>query len=150
MRIAMLFHLLGAAVWVGGMFFAYMALRPAAAALQPAQRLALWRETLGRFFTWVWIAIAALYASGIHMLASAYGVRAAPAYVIAMAAIATLMSAIFVYVYFFPFQTLKREVQAQNWAAGGVALNGIRRLVAANLVLGIATFVVAVTGGLLA
>jgi uncharacterized membrane protein len=150
MRIALLFHLLGATVWIGGMFFAYVALRPAAAGvLQPPQRLPLWRETLARFFTWVWISIAAIYGSGLHMLASAYGVRAAPAYVLAMAAIATLMTLIFVYVYFGPFRALGREVAAQTWPVAGVALNRIRQLVAANLVLGLLTFTIAVIGGLL-
>jgi uncharacterized membrane protein len=150
MRIALLLHLLGATVWIGGMFFAYMALRPAAGTLlQPPQRLPLWRATLARFFLWVWISIVALYASGLHMLAAAYGMRAAPAYVLAMAAIATVMTAIFIYVYFVPFRTLKREVDAQNWPAGGAALNRIRQLVATNLVLGLTTFAVAVAGGLL-
>ena len=150
MRIALLVHLLGVSVWIGGMFFAYMALRPAAAlVLQPPQRLPLWRETLSRFFLWVWISIVALYASGVHMLASAYGVRAAPGYVLAMAAIATVMTLIFAYVYFSPFRALGREVGAQNWPAGGAALNRIRQLVATNLVLGLITLAVAVVGGLL-
>src|SRR5690606_2967413 len=150
MRIALLLHLLGATVWIGGMFFAYTALRPAAARLlQPPQRLPLWRATLGRFFTWVWISIVALYGSGLHMLASAYGVRAAPAYVVAMAAIATVMTAIFVYVCFVPFRALARAVDAQDCPAGGAALNRIRQLVATNLVLGLLTIVVAVAGGLL-
>ena len=150
MRIALLLHLLGVTIWIGGMFFAYMALRPVAARLlQPPQRLPLWRETLGRFFTWVWLSIVALYGSGLHMLASAYGMRAAPAYVLAMAAIATVMTLIFVYVYFGPFRELARQVHAQNWPAGGAALNRIRQLVATNLVLGIVTIAVAVFGGLL-
>ncbi len=44
-------HLLAAVVWVGGMFFAYMALRPVAATLfEPPQRLPLWTQTFTRFF----------------------------------------------------------------------------------------------------
>ena len=36
-------HLAGVIVWVGGMFFAYFCLRPAAVrVLQPPQRLPLW------------------------------------------------------------------------------------------------------------
>jgi uncharacterized membrane protein len=151
MRIALLLHLFGATVWIGGMFFAYMALRPAAAnLLQPPQRLPLWRETLGRFFTWVWISILALYGSGLHMLASAYGMHTAPAYVWAMAAVATLMTGIFAYVYFGPYRMLARQVDAQNWPASASALNRIRQLVATNLVLGLATLTVAVMGGVLA
>jgi len=151
MRAALLIHLLGAIIWIGGMFFAYVALRPAAARLlEPPQRLPLWRETLGRFFTWVWISIAALFASGVHMLASAYGFKSAPPYVLAMMAIATLMTVIFLYVYFGCFKALVQHVDNADWKTAGAALNRIRRLVAANLVLGIATVIVAVVGGVLA
>jgi len=150
MRIALLLHLLGAIVWIGGMFFAYLALRPAAVkVLEPPQRLPLWRETLRRFFAWVWVSVVMIFASGTHMLVAAYGVRAAPAYVIAMAVIATVMVVIFAYVYFVPYARLGRAVDAKEWRAGGAALNRIRQLVAINLLLGLATMMVAVIGGLL-
>ncbi len=151
MRIALLLHLLGSVIWIGGMFFAYLALRPAAAKLlEPPLRLPLWRETLRRFFAWVWISIAFIFASGMHMLASAYGLRAAPAYVIGMAALATVMAVIFAYVYFVPYAALGRSVDQKEWKVAGGALNRIRQLVATNLVLGLATITVAVIGGLLA
>jgi uncharacterized membrane protein len=39
-----LLHLLSIVVWVGGMFFAYVVLRPSAAEiLQPPERLRLWK-----------------------------------------------------------------------------------------------------------
>ena len=45
MAIAIALHLLAAVIWVGGMFFAYMALRPAAASLlEPPLRLPLWSQ----------------------------------------------------------------------------------------------------------
>jgi len=151
MRFALLIHLLGAIVWIGGMFFAYVALRPAAAkVLEPPQRLPLWRETLSRFFVWVWIAIAALHGTGVHMLSSAYGVKAVPLYVLAMFGIASVMTIIFVYLYFVPFKALKQHVDAAHWKPAGAALNRIRQLVAMNLTLGLLTVAVAVIGGLLA
>ena len=62
---AMTGHLLAAVIWVGGMFFAYTALRPAADKLLEApQRLKLWRKTFISFFIWVWLAIIALPATG--------------------------------------------------------------------------------------
>src|SRR5438105_2867776 len=57
LKIALWLHLLGVVVWVGGMFFAYMALRPAAKLLEPAQRLPLWGATFTHFFPWVWVSI---------------------------------------------------------------------------------------------
>lgn len=148
MRIAQLLHQLGAVVWIGGMFFAYVALRPAAAKLlEPPLRLPLWRETLRRFFLWVWAAIALLFSSGLYMLASAYGMHAAPAYVLGMAGLATVMTCIFMYVYFAPFAALTRAVDAQLWPAAGATLNRIRQLVAINLMLGLVTIGVAAIGG---
>ena len=54
MSIALALHVLAITVWVGGMFFAYMVLRPIAASqLQPPQRLPLWQGVFSRFFPWV-------------------------------------------------------------------------------------------------
>ena len=53
MSVAIAIHALAAVVWVGGMFFAYMALRPAASMLPPQERLPLWRRTFAGFFVWV-------------------------------------------------------------------------------------------------
>ncbi|MCX7168828.1 MAG: hypothetical protein NTY41_00670, partial [Proteobacteria bacterium] len=51
-------HLISVTVWVGGMFFAYVCLRPVVAAqLQPPQRLPLWAAVFARFFPWVWLAV---------------------------------------------------------------------------------------------
>jgi len=46
MAYAVTLHILGAVIWVGGMFFAYMALRPAIVeTLEPPFRLKLWVNT---------------------------------------------------------------------------------------------------------
>ena len=51
-------HVLSALVWVGGMFFAWMVLRPAAVkALDGPARLTLWVEVFQGFFRWVWVAV---------------------------------------------------------------------------------------------
>ncbi len=66
-------HALAAVVWVGGMFFAYMVLRPSAGPLEPPLRLALWPRVFGRFFPWVWASIAVLLVSGYAMLFLRFG-----------------------------------------------------------------------------
>ncbi len=53
MLFAKFFHLLGLTLWVGGMFFAHMALRPALGVLHPEQRLTLMAAVLANFFIWV-------------------------------------------------------------------------------------------------
>ena len=150
MKIAVFFHVLGVVVWVGGMFFAYMALRPAAAQLlEPPQRLALWQETLRRFFNWVWLAVALVLASGLWMLLRMGGFAGAPAYVYIMLLLGLVMIAIFAHVFFAPFKRLTANVAAKDWKAAGAALNEIRKRVALNLALGLLTITVATAGATL-
>lgn len=150
MKIAVFFHVLGVVVWVGGMFFAYMALRPAAAQLlEPPQRLALWQETLRRFFNWVWLAVALVLASGLWMLLRMGGFAGAPAYVYIMLLLGLVMIVIFAHVFFAPFKRLTANVAAKDWKAAGAALNEIRKRVALNLALGLLTITVATAGATL-
>ena len=71
--IAIAFHILSAIVWVGGMFFAYVALRPSLGFLEPPERLILWNKVFRRFFFWVWIAVIALPASGYIQVFLGFG-----------------------------------------------------------------------------
>jgi len=147
MEIARLLHVLGVVIWVGGMFFAYVTLRPAAAQLlEPPQRLPLWQATLSRFFTWVWVAVALILVSSMWMIASLGGMRALGTYVDVMLGIGVMMILIFAHVYFAPYRRLTRAVQAKDWPAGGAALGQIRKLVGLNLILGLLTVVVAIGG----
>jgi len=144
MRFALLLHLLSVVVWVGGMFLAYLAVRPAAVeALEPPQRLRLWTGIFRRFFRWVWAAVALLLLTGFSMMGAMDRV---PAYAQAMAGIGIVMMAIFLHVYFAPFGRLKRAVAAEDWKAGGAALAQIRMLVGVNLLLGVANVAVALLG----
>src|SRR2546430_3167049 len=71
--VALAVHLLGAVVWVGGMFAIYVCLRPALGTLEPPQRLRLMRVTFQKFFPWVWLAILLLLASGYWMVFTTFG-----------------------------------------------------------------------------
>jgi len=144
MRVALFLHVVSAVVWVGGMFLAYVAVRPAAVeALEPPLRLRLWAGIFRRFFRWVWAAVALLLVTGFSMMGEMARV---PVYVQAMAGVGILMMGIFMHVYFAPFGRLKRALAAQDWKSGGAALGQIRVLVGVNLLLGIANLAVAVLG----
>jgi uncharacterized membrane protein len=146
-KLAIMLHLLGVVVWVGGMFFAYLALRPAAAQLlQPPQRLPLWSATLERFFRWVWVSVVLVLGSGFYMVAVIAGFGRIPAHIYAMLYVGVLMALIFAYVFFSPFPTLKRAVAGGDWQQAGTALNQIRIAVAVNLGLGLANIVIATVG----
>ena len=146
MSIALTLHLLSAVIWVGGMFFAYVCLRPVAATvLEPPQRLELWAHTFVRFFNWVWTAIIVLIISGHAMIALSGGFGAVGKHVHIMLMTGYIMFLLFGHLYFVPFKRMKRAVDAADWAAAGGNLNQIRKIVAINLALGLIT--VAVAGG---
>jgi uncharacterized membrane protein len=148
MKIAIMLHLLGVVVWIGGMFFAYLCLRPAASRLEPPQRLALWSAVLQRFFGWVWIAIALILGSGFYMVAVIAELGRLALHVHAMLYVGVLMTLIFAFVYFSPFPTLKRSVAAHDWKAGAAALEQIRLAVAVNLALGLLNVAIATAGAM--
>ena len=144
MAYALFLHILSAVVWVGGMFVAYMAVRPAVVqVLEPPLRLKLWTAIFTRFFQWVWVAVALILGSGFFMMGQMTSV---PRSVMVMATIGVIMSMIFMHVYFAPFSRLKRAVAAEEWKAGGAALNQIRIMVGINLALGLINVAVAVLG----
>ncbi|MHB1232009.1 MAG: CopD family protein [Burkholderiales bacterium] len=146
-RVAILLHILGVVVWVGGMFFAYMALRPAAVqTLEPPQRLPLWAATFDRFFPWVWLSVIALLGSGLYLIVAHGGFAAAALYVDLMFAIGIIMILIFGHVYFAAFRRLTKRVAAQEWKAAGAALSQIRVLIGINLSLGIINIFIAILG----
>ena len=146
MNLFLLLHVLIVVVWVGGMFFAYMALRPVAASvLEPPQRLALWAGVFGKFFPWVWVSIVLILATGLHMMVKLGG-AAAPHYILTMLVLGVVMMLIFGHVFFAAYKKLKRAVGQQDWKAGGAVLAQIRRLIGINLSLGLLTIVVVFVG----
>ncbi len=148
MSLAIALHALSAVIWVGGMFFAYMALRPAAAAvLEPPLRLSLWAQTFKRFFPWVWAAVIVLLATGYWMIFTFFGgMKGAPIYVHAMQGLGIVMILIYFHVFFAPYRRLKAAVEAQAWPTGGKALAQIRVLVGINTVLGLTVVVIGAAG----
>ncbi len=147
MTVAITLHVLSTVVWVGGMFFAYVCLRPvAAASLEPPARLRLWAGVFGLFFPWVWAAVLLLLVTGYWMLFAVFGgFGVVGLHVHLMQAIGILMMLLFGHVFFAPYRRLRAAVAKEDWAAGGAALGQIRKLVGVNLILGL--IVVAVGSG---
>jgi uncharacterized membrane protein len=142
-----LVHLLATVVWVGGMFFAYVVLRPTAAeVLQPPERLRLWDKVFSRFFNWVWFAIFLILSSGFYMIYLFGGFAHLPLYVNLMLLMGLAMVAIYVYVYFKCYVQLNRLVARQEWPAAGAMLGTIRKLVGLNLSIGMLTIVMGTVG----
>ena len=143
-KIATALHVLAAVIWVGGMFFAYLVLRPALGTIDTDSRLNIWVSTLKRFFPWVWFCIITLLATGFLMISLLGGFSAIGWHVYIMMATGIFMMVIFKFIYAAPFKHLCRGVEEQKLEVAGYALGTIRQLVAVNLALGLVTILVAI------
>lgn len=149
-----LIHVLSIIVWIGGMFFAHVCLRPAVAKIDaPPVRLTLMHDVLGRFFNIVGIVAALSLATGVWMIGrvakqtvQAGGQFAMPLSWTLMASLGILMILIFGHIRFALYKRLSRAVAAKDWPVGGAALANIRRWVAVNLVIGVLIVAVILIG----
>lgn len=141
--IAAILHTISAVVWVGGMFFAYIVLRPATGPLEPAARLALWRRVFAGFFAWVFTAGVLLLITGFTLLLGGY---AAGLHVHLMMAVGIIMILIFLHLYFAPWKRFRAALDAGDNIAAAAQLNHIRILVMVNLILGLITVAIGGSG----
>lgn len=138
-------HILGVVVWVGGMAFVMLCLRPAMQFLPPAQRLTLVRGALARFFPLVWVALGCIGVSGVAMLLRV-GMAQAPGAWHIMILTGLVMGGVFISIWFGPWRRFSAAVAAEDWATGAAELNRIRQRVSFNLHLGVATVAIATLG----
>lgn len=150
--IALALHVLSAALWVGGMFFAHQVLRPVAAAqLEPPARLRLWAGVFARFFPWVWLFVLLLPLTGYWLIFRLFGgMGAVGLSVHLMQGLGWVMILLYMHLFFAPFRRLKEAVVTEQWPEAGKQLNRIRRIVGVNLLLGLTVIAVATGGRLFA
>jgi uncharacterized membrane protein len=129
-------HVLGAVVWVGGMAFALLVLRPSLAVLEPPQRMALHLQVFRRFFLIIWHAMPLVLLTGYALVFFRYGdfAEAGPG-VGVMHMLGLIMTVVFVGIFFRPWKKLR--------AGDRAALDAIRKLITLNLVLGLVTIAIA-------
>lgn len=145
--IAISIHAVAAVVWVGGMFFAYMVLRPSLGAFDPPQRLALWSDVFSRFFFFVWISIIVLPVSG-YLLVFYHlgGFRTAGLHVHIMHALGLVMIGLFVFLYYVLYRPFRNAVAVKDWSLASKHLNSMRRVISVNMVLGLFTIFTGASG----
>lgn len=144
-------HLLAAVLWVGGMAFVWLFLRPAVEQqLAPPERLKLMREVLRRFFAAVVVSLVVLVGSGLWMvgrtaraLTQAGAAFTWPPDWVAMTVIGLVMVAIFVFIRTVPYRRFVAAHTAGDLPAAAAALRQVRQGVAVNLTLGVVVIVVA-------
>lgn len=148
--LANVLHVLAVVIWVGGMFFAYMFLRPVAGQqLEGMARLKLWEAVFGRFFPWVWGSVVVILATGIYMIFGVFGGMAdVHPSVHTMLLLGLIMMAIFAHVFFAPFRRMRQAIAVDDAPEGLRRLGQIRILVGINTVIGLVTILVASGGRL--
>lgn len=147
MGIAHALHVLAVVLWVGGMFFAHMILRPAAVSqLEPPLRLNLWRHVFNRFFPLVWAIIVLVPVTGILLMKPFVSAGGVPVYVHIMTLLGIIMIMIFLHVFFAPFRRLKQRLDENDIPGAAKKLNQIRFLVGTNTVIGFLTIIIATAG----
>jgi len=140
-HILLAIHILCAVVWVGGMFFAYLVLRPSLAVLEAQQRLLLHTQIFRRFFLVIWHAMPLILLTGFAVLFGEYGgPAAAPWNVQVMMGLGIIMSVVFVVIVFGPYARFRRTTDRARMAAN---IDAIRKLIGLNLILGLITVFVA-------
>ena len=147
-------HVLAIIVWIGGMAFAHFFLRPAVAPLEPAVRLRLMHDVLGRFFQAVLVASVLTLATGVWMLGrvakqvvQSGGSFEMPLAWTVMAVLGVAMVAIFMHIRFALYKRLGRAVAASDWGAGAAGLAQVRNWVSINLGLGVLVVLVTLLRG---
>lgn len=140
-------HVLAAIVWIGGMFFAVLVLRPSAGPLEPPDRLALWRRVFARFFPWVWISLAILIGTGYWMIFAGFeGFAHLPIHLHWMHGIGWLMALIYLHLWYAPYRRFKAALDAGDPPTAAASLNQIRWIVTTNLVLGLINAIIGASG----
>lgn len=146
-KLLYMLHVLGAVLWVGGMGFALLALRPALAAIEPPQRLLVHQGALKRFFLIVWHAMPILLLTGYGLLFGWYGgFVGAGWHIHAMHLAAIIMAAVFIGIVTGPWREFRAAMARADGTAAAAAMNRVRQLVGVNLVLGLLTVAVAAWG----
>jgi uncharacterized membrane protein len=126
-------HLCAAIIWVGGLFFAYFILRPAAVGMPPEIAMPMYERVLSRFFSLVWVLVGILIATGYFRLA----MGTAGLHVTLKQATGLAMIALFLFVWFVPYARIKRAAATQDYPAIARQLGVIRNVMRVNIPLGL-------------
>ena len=142
--IVKLIHLVAAILWMGGMAFMLLTLRPAATAqLQPPERLMLMAAVWKRFFPIVLVSIVALFTTGTNLYTTTFrAVKAAtgqggvPMGWNIMLILGLLMMAVFAHIYWGAFAKFKRAMAAPDWPLAGKVAAQVNMWMVINFALG--------------
>ena len=143
-EIVKLLHLIAGIVWLGGMTFMLVALRPAVMAqMEPQPRARLMAMVWGRFFPLVLGAIVVLFTTGTNLytttfrsIKAATGAGSVPFGWNLMLVAGLAMMLIFCHIFFAGYRKFKRALARDEWAVVATASTQVHRLMVVNFALG--------------
>ena len=127
-------HLLCVVLWVGGMAFLLLTLRPSANAIDPAARLVLQGAVFRRFFRTIWQVMPMAIVSGLLLLILLYSHQKMPWEVMVMQTGGVLMAALFIGTVLVPNKRFQAKLAAGTATAEDAA--PVRRLIWLSLAIG--------------
>jgi uncharacterized membrane protein len=127
-------HLLSVVLWLGGMAFLLMVLRPSLNAIEPGARLVLQGNAFRRFFRLIWLVMPITIGTGIILRLLSYQGGTAPLAVTLMQGGGILMAVIFIVTISLPHRRLQAKLKAGQ--ATLADLTPVRGLMLANLAIG--------------
>ncbi len=143
-EIVKLLHLIAGIVWLGGMTFMLVALRPAVMAqMQPQPRARLMAMVWGRFFPVVFGAIVVLFTTGTNLYTTAFrsikaatGSGSVPLGWNLMLGAGLAMMLIFDHIFFAGYRKFKRALARDDWSMVAAASAQVQRFMVVNFALG--------------
>lgn len=136
--ILVVLHLLFALIWVGGMFYAVLIQHYAIQFLEAPKKIEYLVGALSRFFKWVWLSSIIVILSGwrLYMIIKAGG-GDIQWHIHLMLSIGNIMFVIFVILYIFFFQKLKKAFLNKEFPIAAAILKKMRLIIITNLILGL-------------
>lgn len=136
-------HVLGVVVWIGGSFFAFVAL-PAPSASE--NHLTLWQAGFRRFFPLVWCSVVVVFVSGEWLARGWLAGLDGPLYVHMMFAIGVLLMLLFAHLYFAPYRRLRQLAAIGDETGAVLQLRQIRMTLGMIGMAGLLVVFIAVSG----
>ena len=142
-------HAIAAVTWIGGIFFAYTALKPAEPVYTPEAKSKLWLKVYAVFVRWVGCSIAVMWLSCMAVV----GMTEDPIgnmtkHSIGLLSLGSILTVTTLAVILGPWQRLNRQVEDRDFSAADQTVLRLRRYLMVNFILGIAMMAFAFTPGL--
>ena len=142
-------HAIAGVVWIGGMFFAYTALKPAEPDYDDSEKLKLWNGVYQIFVRWITCAIAVMWLSCIALIWMTDDlVNSVSIHTLGLLGLVLILTITTASLLFGPWNNLQRHIDAADFVSADQSVLAVRRFLLGNMLFGAAVMVFAFIPGL--